>query len=527
MSSVSTELSKIQGRQIEFIATAFDAKLPNSGHSNFRYLADFSRRRRLPAYIPPLIRVFSLARKLGFQGLLVDSISSEVSPFLVEENQVLAQKESKYARSEIVKFSFFKKSSECQIVQNDFLGYAVFKIDYDTEGQPLCYHIFESVFPLQGRSLRNNFLQCKRCYSVSNTFGDNFEVSGALYAQQNKKTFFCAHVALRSVLSCILPKGDISYYEISQLAGTRDGLTEDNIDQVFTGLNVPFRKVIFQPCPHNSKCQFVPSPSYIRELYGFTESTCPVLLGFESTNGNGHIVPVFGHTFNEDSWVPPSNQVYFQKNTFRFFSSEQWLSSHIIHDDNFGPYYCLPRQFLSQENFRSLYGINFRKPALYSVEAEAAAIDLFKQIAAEIKERPHDDPWMDIFLVFTGANRLILRSIYLSKEKYRKHLQNSLQGHIHAQWQKIAPILPDHFWMVEASMPELFSVSRKKFGEIILAVDVNNNDEASFNLCFIRLPNCAIVRDKDNNTLWSSWPSWQLPTRGHTPIYMDDESVQS
>ncbi|MDR1924761.1 MAG: hypothetical protein LBQ66_10345 [Planctomycetaceae bacterium] len=515
MSTVATEISNIKGQRVRFVQTS-----PEKGHSNFLFLRNFLDQRRInQKYIPSLIRIFSLARKLHFKGMLVDQIPCEESEILEEENKVLTQKCIEYASSEVYKFSFFGKDSEDDINTDSFLGYAVLKIDRDSHGQPLCNHIFESVIAPPRLSEQNNFLHCRRKYRVSNTLGDGFVIEGSLYAQQNIKTFVCAHVALRAALACILPEGDISYQRLAQLAGKRDGLEPADIDRVFTGLGLHSRKIEFEPCPHNTKSQSIPCPEYMREMYGFIESGSPVLLGFELADGRRHIVPVLGHTFNEDSWVPPSNRGYFKSQNLRFFSSEQWLSSNLIHDDNFGPYYCMPRQFLTKANFRLLYGIGTQKAALHSINAELTAIDFFHQSVSLLAGFSIGDPWMDLFQVFADQKRLVLRAVYISKEEYLEHLQkisadDSIDGS--SAVGAICKVLPTHFWMVEASMQELFSASRKKFGEVIICPD---GEDVTFNPCsFIcmRLPSCVIIRDTYD---CSKHHLQQCNIKGHTPIY--------
>jgi hypothetical protein len=449
---------------------------------------------------------------------LIDRISCEESTFLTVENQELMARNIGYANSEVLKFSFFKEGSIDQINSESFLGYAVVKIDRDSQGQPLWHHVFEAILPPPRTSSQNNFLHCQRPYRVVNTLGNDFVVNGALYAQQNGKSFVCAHVALRTILACILPAGDITYQQISQITGKRSGLGSAEIERVFNALNLPFQKVTYGAHSQNKTVPSRQEPEYMRELYGFIESACPALLGFELTNGQRHIVPVLGHTFNEDSWVPPSNWGYFQLANFRFFSSEQWLSSHLIHDDNFGPYYCLPRQFLTGKNFRLLYGINLQKPPLFSIDAELSAIGFFHQAIQVLRQLPTKDPWLDLFLVFASETRLVLRAVYLTKEKYIEHLRNCAHGEVEDTIHVIEKVLPDSFWMVEASMPELFSVSRRKFGEVIL---FPYGDDVEFDPCsFIcmRLPNYILLRDADDCLKWFFHTS---PIMGHTPIYSD------
>ncbi len=502
MTPVATEISGIKGDRICFVQTAREKE-----HSNFLFLKEFLAKKSIYPYIPSLIRILSLARKLGFQGMLIDRIPCEKSPLLTEENEVLAQRNIGYNNSDVYKFSFFSEEDESKIAKEHFLGYAVLKVDRDSQGAPLCAHVYEAVLPPPRLSEENNFLHCRRQYQVANTLGDGFEVEGALYAQQNSKTFVCAHVALRSALSCILPQGDISYSALFRLSGKREGLDPDDMDNVFNGLGLHYRKITYPPDP---------CPEYMRELYGFTESCCAALLGFELPNDRFHIVPIFGHTFNEDSWVPPSNWGYFKSQTFRFFSSEQWLSSHLMHDDNFGPYYCMPRQFLTKENFRLLYGISTRKPALYSINAELMAIDFFHQSVRLLQSIPATDPWSDLFAVFASQKRLVLRSIYLAKAKYLEHLQKIAIGGSADTVGTIRDVLPDHFWMVEASMPELFSASREKFGEVIIFPTGDNLSFGPCSLVCMRLPSGVIIRDA---TDCGKWLFHQSSIQGHTAIY--------
>lgn len=512
MNTVATEVANITGTRERFVSTAFETE-----HSNFRFLDEFAREKQIGPHSPPLVRIFSLARKLGFRGLLVDRINCAESPFLTEENQILAKnKDIGYTNSEAYKFSFFSEEED-RITPASCLGYAVLKIDRCSQEKNGRQYVFESVLTPPRNVNQNCFLHCQSHYRVANSLGCDFEVSGSLYAQQSQHGFVCAHVALRTVLSSVLPAGDITYGEIAKFAGKRGGLGPDEIEQVFKGLKIQCKKESFEPCPHNPTCKSKLHPKYLQELYGFTESGCPALLGFELANGGRHIVPVVGHTFNEDSWVPHSNQGYFELGKFRFFSSELWLGSHLMHDDNFGPYYCLPRQFLTADNFRLLYGISLRKPALFSRDAEVYAIDFFSQMVANWGASLPNDTWTNLFIAFASKKRLVLRAVYLSKDEYLNHIRQFDSSGDNDTITEIAEVLPNHhFWMVEASMPELFSVSRKKFGEIIL---FPNGDDVSFDpgsfVC-MRLPGCLFVQNKEDCSKWHFRNSSMI---GHTSLF--------
>jgi hypothetical protein len=487
MSIVSTDISQTIGQQIKFVQTS-----RQKGFSNFFFVNKFLSENETYLHQASLSRILSLARKHEFQSMLIDEISINDCSILQEETDALAQLEQNFITSKIYKFSFFKKDEISQILHDDFIGYAVFKIDYFRD-KPSIGYVFESVLPPPRTHLQNNFLLCKRHYRVANSLNNDFKVEGTLYAQQSVHSFVCAHVALRTVLSCILPEGDISYSRIANLAGSRSGLDDDAIERVLTELNLYYQKdAIILDKPESS---ISPDSDFMKTLYGYIESGNPALLGFEGHKRDiKHIVPIIGHTFNEDSWVPPSNKGYFG-NDLSYYPSERWLSSHLMHDDNFGPYYCMPKHFITFEKFRLLLGINQNCLALPFDKVEASALFFLSSVSHPSIDA--DNYWFDLFRVYTGLNSLVLRSVFISKNTYINHLQTSLdtiQNDIEPDIiTKINQILPKMFWMVEVSCPELFSVTRRKLGELLLATEYCDSDFDFKSFRLLRLPGLFIL----------------------------------
>ncbi|MDR0602948.1 MAG: hypothetical protein LBG80_01425 [Bacteroidales bacterium] len=496
MSFVSTDIGQIIGQQIEFVQTS-----RQKGYSNFFFVNDFLSKNDISPHQPSLSRVLSLARKHEFQGMLIDEISIDNCSTLQEETEALAKSKQNYKTSKIYKFSFFKKDKTPQILQDSFIGYAVFKIDY-FQNEPSIGYVFESVLPPPRTSIQNSFLHCKRTYNVTNSLGNNFEVTGTLYAQQSVHSFVCAHVALRTVLSCILPEGDITYSRIANLAGSRKGLNDGAIEHVLTGLNLHYQKDTI--VPDNPDCSISPDSDFMKTMYGYIESGNPALLGFEGHDeGIKHIVPIIGHTFNEYSWVPHSNRGYFGDTLF-YYPSERWLSSHIMHDDNFGPYYCLPKHFITQKNFRLLLGISPTRFALSFDKVEASALGFLSSVPNySIENEDEDNYWFDLFHVYTEMNSIVLRSVFISKDAYINHLRTSLdtiQNNIEPDIiTKCNQLLPQMFWMIEVSCPELFSITKRKFGELLLATEFCNNDFDLKSFCLLRLPGLFILSKEEDN----------------------------
>lgn len=454
------------GRRIDWLDTRIE-----SGFSNFLFI---DRRYRSHSV---LRRIFSLARLHHFTSLLIEDISETDCALLVEENAALRIRRGTYQHSVTHRLSFWRCPPDQPSSTDDFIGYAIFKSD-DFAGVPPKDHIFEAVMPQLRTASTNNFIHCSRAYTIETLAGQR-SAHGVLYAQQNDLTFVCAHVALRTALSCLLPEGDISYSRMNELIGVDHqthivgegggGLSPVQMETILTGLGVSHEKIVHEP----SMSLDLPS-EFQRDLYGFIESGCPALLGFELDDpATGphprHIVPVIGHTFNDDAWVPDAQRHYFG-NQLRYYSSESWLSSYVLHDDNFGPYFCLPRHFLKKDNFRIILGMHRQSTAFSASDAEAVGFDFLRAIA----QRPLlGQDWYDRFVIYARQGLLVLRCLLVDRRDYVAHLREirSWEGDAMepANVTRLEACLPERFWLIEASAQELFTASRRKFGEVLLS----------------------------------------------------------
>jgi hypothetical protein len=472
-----------------------------------------------------LRRIFSLARKLGYHSLLIEEIAEEDCPLLAEENAALRLRQPDFQKSEVHRLSFFSCATGGIPGPSDFLGYAVFKSDYYKDVPKPKDHVFEAVMPPFRQTEHNNFIHCFSTYTVNTTLGA-FQVPGVLYGQQNDQTFVCAHVALRTALASMLPEADVTYARLNALAGvdhqTRKvgegrGFGPDDIERILGSLGISFEKIVHEP----SQKLELPT-EFQRDLYGFIESGCPALVGFElhdpnpgPNGGARHIIPVIGHTFNEDTWVADAQRDYFGAK-LSYFPSESWLSTYVVHDDNYGPYYCLPRHFLRKDNFRVIFGLKSVATPFSAVEAEAVGLAYIGAIVTRIPQIGQD--WYDRFAIFHRCGLLVLRTVLARKTDYIAHLQSlrSWEGAAmeSALIQKFQNFLPENFWIVEASAPELFSASRRKFGEIIIAAQTPMPKPLDFSLLLAaRMPGFVLLRQL------GGMPTEQTQLQGHTDLF--------
>jgi hypothetical protein len=421
-------------------------------------------------------RIFSLARQLGFHSFLIEEADDE-HPRLMEDNKLFTKYDSGFEKSIVSRISFFKSKTNRLPTQNDFLGYVVIKQEFfKNDANPYTY-VYEAVLKSHRQDIRNDFLHCKRTYQVEYSFG-KFGITGVLYAQQNTKTFVCAHVALRTVLSLLLDDGDISYSDINKLA--KLNTYPINNDMTSEAINTVLRKLSL------SFVEFDKSElgqiHFTDKLYGHIESGCPCLLGFDVTNKQqriSHIIPILGHTFDDDACVSYAKKEYFEDCNYNYSSSD-WLNSFLIHDDNFGNYHTIKKDFISNENFLHLWGItnNSRKHALYCTEVLQVANDYLSQFVEEKRYGVQEQfLWFNRMISFALEKKIILRPLFVDRHSYISYLQSYRFDEVIEQKCKQ---LPDEFWIVEISCPELFSATRAKFGEVLIDGKIHNDDPETF-----------------------------------------------
>ncbi len=451
----------------------------------------------------PLARIFSQCRSLGFQTLIIEKIGSV--GISKDDDEELNKNITDFSSPELHRLSFFRDpvSEHNEIVNistNSFLGYAILK-RFKINNKFTKWKVFESI--LRGSGHSNNYIHAAKLFEVAIN-RSKFKVRGFLYSQQNGVTNSCAHVAIRSVLSALLPDHEISYKTINDYLADK-GIPHQIIDGKSNGLNMEQIRSVIESfgfssyeglynyahgkgpsLPANAE-RFLygkgPNFPFQRILYGSIESGLPALLAysFQEDNGetDGHVIPVFGHTFNQDMWGPNADMSYFKiEKDRRYVPSESWVSSYVGHDDNFGSNFCIPRRYPSEEDVQRIHvlGILPSDCKCNPIQAEAVAIEYLYRIAPHIVVKNKEHSLWSQKLKETDKSWIVLRPILLDATQYIQHLKDIQGWKSECIEKRIITILENRmkgkFWMVEVSYPELFPANRRKLGEILLRADV-------------------------------------------------------
>jgi hypothetical protein len=491
-----------------------------------------------------LRRLMSQVRQHDGKTMVIEKINE--SEDISQENEDIRNIYPDFKESRIFRLSFFTKKFSTRRGLNhstseDFIGYIIVKED-NISGEVKNLRIYESV--IKPSRIVNNYIRGDKEWFCS-IAGNDLIVKGYLYAQQNNITNCCAHVALRTASSCFHKDGDMTYREMNKIIGIDhinrkigdgSGLTSKEMVTILEAsgaksISVDYTKLEEKQLP------------FQKYLYGSVESGFPAIALFQMANNPaiGHAVPIFGHTFNEDTWVYRAESSYFKvgKET-TYIPSESWVSMYIGHDDNWGSNFCIPRDYLHTRKLCEMtndknidcplnkgclsyiIGTLPKEVQMNAIEAEVIGADYLFTILPQIPNVRMS--WIQRLIQYALMNQLILRPVLLKGEDYTNHLKKI------RDWENnkldISEVFAPNnwFWMVELSVPELFSANRRKVAEVILKASIEPKTFRDFkNFVFARLPGYFALNIKGGaaNPRYSFIPS---TLRSHVELYGCEET---
>lgn len=365
----------------------------------------------------------------------------------------------------------------------------------------------------QRRALLNNYI-CRDGEFRRNIRGREFSVSGFYYCQQNNLTHVCAHACLRMAINSIDPN--------APLMTSKAVNAQLNLVPPLTGLSVgQILEVIKTKTgtePMVADCSAISKQDYLSILASFVESGCITLLVFTTANAMEHVVTVFGHTKNTDEWHPQAIPGYSGPQTAPFYPSSAWIDHFVIHDDNLGPYYTLSSRALEVDpTIRAhwIIGIHPHKAEVNPHYAESLGAIILRSSAANLAPQG-SGKWFDY--VTKNQRTHVMRAILMSRDTYKEHLCTSVahdRSAFAAGELDVFDDLPDWFWMVEYSVPALFTGNRSKLGEVIIRTDNANISTPLDHVLGLRLPGLIVLRDKAG-----AFGATKNSLTAHSPIYI-------
>jgi hypothetical protein len=480
---------------------------------------------------PPIRRLFSQARSRKVRTLVIEEVSPE-GP-IAAENTELQQLFPDYRMVALRRLSFWKSSftdasAIPSLCDEDCVGWAILKLDYCPSKNIRRWHVFESV--IRKFAHEHNYVPCGKL--IDFRVGDHtFRLPGVLYCQQNGLNKACAQVALRSVCSAFLGDPNLTFRRINELAFAPDppanpgnGLTTDQIKQVLDSLGIPNFGIYYPKLPGRGKWRS--RLPYQKILYSGIECGCGALLAFKTSGPRapncGHIIPVFGHTFNEDTWAPRGEGAYFQiGKDIRYIPSAAWMSSFIAHDDNFGSNLCVPKEYVRPAKAVyavALFPLGYVAPGFV---AEVAASRYFYSLLKQLDGS--GNRWRERLLEAVENKELILRTVAATRDQYIAHLRTMADWQEHREEAELvtvlASFLPEKLWMTEVSIPDLFSTNLRKLGELLLNGALTVSDQPDYSKFVLgRFPGRYIFFDHLDGRKHPHFLTAESRIESHTPL---------
>jgi len=455
---------------------------------------------------PAIRRLFSLARSHDAHTLMIEEI--EPAGIISDENDEIKHYVADHEMKGLKRISFWRSrftvpdESICR--EEDCVGYAILKHDTAPSKDYDEWHVYEAVFEKYRDS--HNCVPSPMKYTVA-LGGERISVEGLLYAQQNGLNKACAQVALRSLISRI-NGSDVSYRQINNLARQEStqgfnpakGLSTQQIQAILKGFGIQFRDFDYTQYSKRQNDLYRKQYPYHKYVYAGVESGMGALLGFHLTgpaiaDTQGHIIPFYGHTFNKDTWAPEADIAYFQVGRkLRYIPSENWTSSFLGHDDNFGPDFCVPRLYIQLKEVD--YVVELLKPgvAFSGAQAEALALQFLYSVLNQIDVSQNN--WLKRLAYYAQptVQRIVLRAIATNRDTYIQHLSNEKDWSQHSEHRQVinvlSKLLPKALWIVEVSIPQLFPANERKLGDIVLngGIELKAGQKDRSHFLFVRLP---------------------------------------
>lgn len=479
----------------------------------------------------PIRRFLTLARQREASVLIIERVSARED--ILSENEWLRHRYDDYSNPDLLRISIWKTETIPTIdmdgVSSDTcVGYAILKRDRIPSIDLDRWHIYEAV--LSKYPHEHNY--CHAVTQFAFTAGKKeWHIKGCLYAQQNGLNKACAQVAIRSVVATRRANAAaLTYSEINEHAAQiapvndpGDGLDTKQISHILGKCGVNHKVINYD----NSSNLKTVSP-FEKIIYSGIESGAGALMVFniqgpEAPEGIGHIIPCFGHTFNEDAWAPQARAAYFQiGETIRYIPSRAWAGSFIVHDDNFGPDLSIPVTFLKSDQVSYVFELLPDGFAYSGALAEIASADYFYSILPNLPKG--ENPWLDRLLKYVSNKKLILRCVAISRRSYINELKQLVDWDGNREDEAVVNNLPEltseFLWMVEVSIPDLFSTNKRKLGEILLnAANVPEPDRGFENFILARFPSVYVFTGGIDNPTFLATPS---RIQSHTSLFCQD-----
>lgn len=360
------------------------------------------------------------------------------------------------------------------------------------------------------RTLLNNYFHVGDRADVI-VGGHQYQVEAAYFCQSNGLTSVCAHSCLKMALWHTREES----YQVS--AGAINAIVEETRrakGQVFDPCTITMTELAAVLRANGAQmlaidCLKESSTPPYEYAYLLVESGIPTIIAFSPTpepknvgsQQTLHLMFVVGHTMNTDEWMPFAVSHYpelpqlgLHSAGHGYLSSCEWASHLIVHDDLLGPYMHIGPHTLARTahtpsdmggRIHHVIGVIPQDAALptspYAAQELGARLlgPLLRSTVGHVSDQAWRSRLARAWCAPSGdVNKFsrVLRTQIVMSSHYVEHLTHEASKCRATQkdlkrLKSLNRRLPERVWIVEFSLPRLFSSNRSKCGEIVLALD--------------------------------------------------------
>ncbi len=511
------------------------------GKSFFEMISEYWKGSSTTSNDRAIHRLCSLMRKMDSQSVFIEKLDSSYNE-IVKDTEALDKRFKEKLNIEAYRFTFSTNlfSNATDIVglkDEEFLSTAIlinFKNPEKDDWQSYLQKAIVCLPKKDNKRLLNNYIHVQKEFncvvSIDSSTTHEFKIIGTYFCQQNDVTAVCAHVALCMIINSLESTKEIYSTEtINEVLGIDHdtvkvggdkGLNQEQVLKVLehAGLDAVWHDFFKYP-----------ETDYAEYIYRYMEGGNPSLLVFSTNRDEMHVVPVIGHTLNSDIWDAEAELAYNKKAPLNYRSASAWVDHFVIHDDNFGMYLCLPVDSLRKitipkydPSFRAYTAIAIvpKKLPMPAREAEWASASIIRQLFQKLEKNKViiDNIWLERML---KENRpMVIRTLLVNNVDYINHLTTGKDFYDKSfskeEIVKMTSHLPDHFYLSEISMPDLYTANKTKIIDVLYKCDEKPGDIFD-SWIQIRLPGFCMFNSQESPILNHSIIS-------HVPMFRKNDN---
>jgi len=459
-----------------------------------------------------LHRICNLMRKMGACAEVIEQLAP-----CEESRQVQEQIQDAWGcecQASMKRMTFLSRNPgavaalETEVCAEDILG-SIVLAEWKADGKR-SEHVYEAI--IRPPVLLNNYIHSYASLPVR--CADKLHsIRGTYFCQQNGISGVCAHATIRMLLNTSLGMmtSKVTDTAVNKILGlnsgtSQAGLTAKQVGDVFRAYGLSYQAV-----PVGAA-----DVDYVSFLLSLLESNSPGAIAFEIEGQHEcHILPVMGHTFNSDLWFHEANYAYHPIGQTRYHPHSNWVPCFIVHDDNFGMYYCMAVDSLlgdsglggTAQGLKAFHAFGFlpqgvERTGRNVTDMASLLLRAIVEHMHEVLDPPPQNVWLHRLLDVcrSKVSAPVFRTLLVSRARYAAHLEQMLDWQFGAltgtDVQRLVRGLPDQFWMCEVSITDLYTTNKRKLGEILYdATQKPDAGDCAKGFLRCRLPTLSVLQD--------------------------------